>query len=73
MKALLVGVLFQLRLKVKVAFKWTEGKKEDISDEKGNVKEILRVKASEVCIFICEDTLWNASDSVVLRWFWKMS
>lgn len=60
-----MGVLFQLSLKVKVTFKWTEVKKEDIPDEKGNVKEILGVKASKVCVFICGNTLWNASNSMV--------
>lgn len=43
-------VVFQLSLKAKVKFELIEVRKEDIPDEKGNVREILRVKVSRVCI-----------------------
>jgi hypothetical protein len=43
--------VFQLSLKAKVKFELIEVRREDIPDEKGNVREILRVKVSKVYIF----------------------
>lgn len=44
--------MFQLSLKAKVKLELIEVRKEDIPDENGIVREILRVKVSKVCIFI---------------------